>query len=615
MGVVSFAGYHEAMSHEFEHLELLAEIDALVRELKQWSGAKLHWPAAQACEALIQRLLERTASLRVRIEAPLVVATLGGTGVGKSTLVDALVGDEVSPAGRIRPTTKLPVFICRPGLGPETFGIAPEAVTTVRRDLPLLRELVVIDCPDPDTTPDDAAGAATNLARLRELLPHCDVLLVVSTQQKYRSERVHAELLAAATGARLIFVQTHADQDDDLREDWRRNLSEEFAAGEMFFVDARGALAEAKAGHAPHGEFGRLVDFLTRQLAGSAAARIRRANFLDLVQETVVACRNRLTAASAPLAPLEAAIVEQRTKLAAVLVDRVCKELENSRRLWEDRLVDAVAARWGFSPFACLLRGYQSLGSLLSGYGLSRVRSTSQLALWGMFEGTRRLKQYRDRSKKESASTRAALDAWSENDLRTAASIVDGYAWDAGIDRRETKFSAVQQQAAEATRRFVETAATDLQASVERLARDRAGRLIRWWYELLLVVVVGALVFRFLKNFLYDSWLATELGGATVQPLYGLEFFIASGVVLLAWSGLLLWLFTSRLKRGIGGEITAIRQRREGPTAVAPLFAPAEAKCREIRRTIDDLATIERRAAELQTKLTTGDTALGRKRG
>ena len=609
----------EPMSHEFEHLELLAEVDALVRELKQWSGAKLSWPAAQAGKALIDRLLERTASLRIRIEAPLVVATLGGTGVGKSTLVDALVGDDVSPAGRIRPTTKLPVFICRPGLGPETFGIAPETVNVVRRDLPLLRELVVIDCPDPDTTDLDSmqvgdTAGDTNLARLRGLLPHCDVLLVVSTMQKYRSERVLSELASAATGARLIFVQTHADQDEDLREDWRRVLSEEFATGEMFFVDGKQALADAKAGHAPHGEFGRLVDFLTRQLAGSAAARIRRANFLDLVQETVVACRKRLNEATTPLAPLEAAILEQRTKLSAVLVQRVCGELENSRRLWEDRLVDAVAVRWGFSPFACLLRGYQALGTLVSGYGLSRVRSPSQLALWGMFEGTRRLKQFRDKRDKETASTRAAESAWTESDLRTSSIIVDGYAADAGIDRRGTKFASVTQQAAGAARDFVDAAAADLQASVDRLARERAGWFIRLCYEVLLSVVVGALVFRFLKNFLYDSWWAVELYGAPPQPLYGFEFFLAAGVILFAWSGFLLWMFTSRLKRGIGSEIAAFRTRREGPSAVAALFAPAEAECREIRSSIDDLTAIERRAAVLQTKLTQGESPLGRKR-
>lgn len=601
------------MSHELEHLELLAEIDALVRQLREWNGREFAWPAAQACRTLIERLLQRTATLRVRIEAPLVVATLGGTGVGKSTLVNALVGDEVSQAGRQRPTTRLPTFISRPGLDPETFGIPHEAVRVVQRDLPLLREMVLIDCPDPDTT-EDGASAGTNLARLRELLPHCDVLLVVSTQQKYRSARVSDELAAAASGARLVFVQTHADQDDDLREDWRRVLADDFATGEMFFVDGPAALADSQAGHAPRGEFGRLVDFLTRQLAGSAAARIRRANFLDLVDETLRACQTRLAEAAASLEPLEAAITEQRTKLAALLVDRVGQELAGSRRLWEDRLVDAVTDRWGFSPFACLLRGYQALGTLLSGYGLSRVRTPAQLALWGMFETTRRWKQFRERSSAENASERAALQAWTESDLRTASIIVDGYAGEARLPREATKFAAAAEQAETASREFVGRAAVDLQQAVERLSRERAGTFIRLWYETLLTVVVAALLYRFLKNFLYDSWLVAELGIDQAKPLYGFEFFLAAGVVLLGWSGLLLWSFTSRLKRGITREIQAFQTRQQGPTSVSLLFAPTESDCREARRLIDDLATIERRAAELRRRVTNSESPLGHKR-
>ena len=601
------------MSHELEHLELLAEIDALVRQLREWNGCEFSWPATQACRTLIERLLERTATLRVRIEAPLVVATLGGTGVGKSTLVNALVGDEVSEAGRQRPTTRLPTFISRPGLDPETFGIPHEAVRIVERDLPLLREMVLIDCPDPDTT-EDGASAGTNLARLRELLPHCDVLLVVSTQQKYRSARVSDELVAAASGARLVFVQTHADQDDDLREDWRRVLADDFTTGEMFFVDAPTALAESKAGHAPRGEFGRLVDFLTRQLAGSAAARIRRANFLDLVDETLRACQARLAEAAATLDPLEGAITEQRSKLSAILVDRVGQELAGSRRLWEDRLVDAVTDRWGFSPFACLLRGYQALGTLLSGYGLSRVRTPAQLALWGMFETSRRWKQFRERSSAESASERAALQAWSESDLRTASIIVDGYAGEARLPREATKFAAVADQAEAASREFVSRAAVDLQQAVERLSRERAGTFVRLFYETMLTAVVAALLYRFLKNFLYDSWLIAELGIAPAKPLYGFEFFLAAGVVLLGWSGLLLWSFTSRLKRGITREIQAFQTRQQGPTSVSLLFAPTEGDCREARHLIDDLATVERRAAELRRRVTTAESPLGHKR-
>ena len=124
----------------------------------------------------------------------------------------------------------------RGDITPEMLGIDPAGVEHVTRDLPMLRDLVLVDCPDPDTTEatpscqgtvpifagTDAAmvgengtvpfaSAGSNLARLRKIVPHCDVLLVTATQQKYRSARVEEELSAAAAGARLVFVQTHAD--------------------------------------------------------------------------------------------------------------------------------------------------------------------------------------------------------------------------------------------------------------------------------------------------------------------------------------------------------------------------------------------------------------------
>jgi energy-coupling factor transporter ATP-binding protein EcfA2 len=269
---------------ELSHLELLAEVDALVAELRLWAEHAPDWPPARACQALVRRLAERADTLRVRLEAPLIVATLGGTGTGKSTLVNALVGAEVTSAGHLRPTTRQPVLICSPRITPQALGIDPDSVQLVQRDLPALRDIVLLDCPDPDTT-ESIDGDGTNLARLRALLPHCDVLLVTSTQQKYRSARVASELAAAAHGARLVFVQTHADRDDDVREDWRRALAEEYAVGEVFLVDSLAALADAQTGQPPRGDFARLVDLLTRQLAGTAGRRIRRANFLDLADE------------------------------------------------------------------------------------------------------------------------------------------------------------------------------------------------------------------------------------------------------------------------------------------------------------------------------------------
>ncbi|MBA0049790.1 ATP-binding protein [Streptomyces sp. AJS327] len=48
-------------------------------------------------------------------QAPLLAVIGGSTGAGKSTLVNSLVGREVSEAGVLRPTTRTPVLVCHPG--------------------------------------------------------------------------------------------------------------------------------------------------------------------------------------------------------------------------------------------------------------------------------------------------------------------------------------------------------------------------------------------------------------------------------------------------------------------------------------------------------------------
>jgi len=47
-----------------------------------------------------------------QLDAPLLAVVGGSTGAGKSTLVNTLVGADVSPAGVLRPTTRSPVLLC-----------------------------------------------------------------------------------------------------------------------------------------------------------------------------------------------------------------------------------------------------------------------------------------------------------------------------------------------------------------------------------------------------------------------------------------------------------------------------------------------------------------------
>ena len=95
---------------EIAQIEMLAAVDGLIQRLTNWSQQSTEWKTAQQCQSVIQQLLPRLDMLRVRLESPLVIATFGGTGTGKSSLVNALIGSYCTTSGRQRPTTTQPIL-------------------------------------------------------------------------------------------------------------------------------------------------------------------------------------------------------------------------------------------------------------------------------------------------------------------------------------------------------------------------------------------------------------------------------------------------------------------------------------------------------------------------
>jgi hypothetical protein len=582
---------------ELAHLELLAEVDSLTEALERWGDTPPDWQPAGACRALINRLLQRTKGLRVRLESPLIVATLGGTGTGKSALVDALLGKRISPTGKSRPTTREPILICRPDLTPQTLGIDPDSVKLIQVDLPALNDLVLIDCPDPDTTEQTEDPGGT-LARLRRILPACDVLLVTTTQQKYRSARVADELAAAAPGARMVFVQTHADVDQDIREDWRAVLQPHYAVSRIFLVDSLAAIGDVESGRQPHGDFAALLDLLTRQLAGTAPVRIRRANHLSLVADTLATCQAKIDEGLPAVQRLREAIDQQRARLAGLLAAQMRAELLASRRSWESRLVGKVASRWGFSPFALVLRIFQGLGGLASGALLVRARTPAQVALWGMVEGARTWRRHHRSRQVDQAADRALAACWDPPELRAAALVLDGYTAEAGLDRRAAQRETIAEEATRAGREFLAGASVELESLLDRVARRHTGWFTRWRYEILLAAMLGLIFYRPAKNFFYDSWLASP-----PVPLYGLSFYALSAFWLVLWCGLLLWAFTSRLRRGLRREIDALAEGWSNPRPAGGIFTRLEDQCRQVEEFRQGLARLRRQVAGLSGQL------------
>jgi hypothetical protein len=412
----------------------------------------------------------------------------------------------------------------------------------------------------------------------------------------------------------MVFVLTHADTDEDVREDWRKALSGDYAAGDMFWVDSRAALEDAADGVAPRGEFGRLVDLLTRELTGAAAHRIRRANFVDVVQHALESCRLRLDADLPKVNRVETQVEEQRRLLASRLAETVRRDLNANRRPWEHRLIGEIAGRWGFSPFSCVLRLWHGLGGWVTGAALLRARTPAQMALWGAVEAGRRITRRREERDADEAPTRAVAGGWDDEALRKASLVLAGYASEAGLSQKEAEFARVKGQAQRAGSGFVLDAAGRLQEVVGRLAARNTGSWTRAVYETLTVAMLALLVFRLGKNYFYDSWLAPAMGWATAPAdVFRFDFVLVSGLWFAAWCAVLLWAFTARLRRGLGAEIETAAQEWGRPDVAADLFAGLEAECRFIRAFRAELLRLEQTLAGIKSRLDAPEGGLSRR--
>ena len=572
--------------------------ESISDRLRRWQASAPKWETAEYCQERTQRFLHRAVSLARRESMPLIVAMLGGTGTGKSTLLNALVGETVVEEGKTRPTTNAPVLVCHTATNTEEWGVDLHGIRIEKRELASLENLVILDCPDPDTT-EDSQQRESNLARLRKVLPLCDILLVTATQQKYKSRRVLDELADAAPGARLVFVQTHADKDVDIREDWTKLLSTNYEPGHVFFVDSTATSEET--------EFTELRRLLTVELNDESAVYIRQANYVGLALETVADCREEIVRHWTPVRKLRERITEERRRFGVRVAEKMREELIRDRRLWESRLVGRVASQWGYSPFSMVLRMYQGAGMIVSGALLTRVRSVPQLAIWGAFEGMRSLRNWADAKKAKAGLGAELVSHWEESRLRESALILAGFASDAKLPTTPTEPEHVLTEARKTGEDFLVEIARELETSCDRLVAKNNRWWLRWTYEALFGGMLLFLLFRPAKNFFYDTLFDKN-------KLLGMDFYLITLFWLLVWGAILLGCFTLMLRSGLDREIGESSTRWERLPSLEGLFADLEAATVSAMTFRDDLDAIQERLDRIVQQAEKLDRRLGRKK-
>ncbi len=176
-----------------------------------------------------------------RLDAPLLTVVGGSTGAGKSTVVNSLVREQVTPSGVLRPTTRSPVLVCHPDdlrwfsdtrVLPEltrTSGTGTDHRTLQLVTSPSLDPgLAFLDAPDIDSV------VTANRRLATQLLAAADLWLFVTTAARY-ADAVPWDVLQTAqergTALAMLLDRVPPGAEDDIAAHLQEMLAAHGLAG------------------------------------------------------------------------------------------------------------------------------------------------------------------------------------------------------------------------------------------------------------------------------------------------------------------------------------------------------------------------------------------------
>ncbi len=184
-------------------------------------------------------------------DAPVVVAFVGGSGVGKSRLVNALTKRQHSPESSLRPTTRAPLIVAAGSQHHEEWlrrlrAAAPGA-RSVSDESAVTVDTILVDLPA------DLSDAAT-----RRMLALADLVIVVASPTRYADSDTWALVARRRDAAQPVWVVVNraTGPDDEVGADLKRRLA---AAGHRVPVFLL-----------PEGDDGSFVDVLRARLVDAS---------------------------------------------------------------------------------------------------------------------------------------------------------------------------------------------------------------------------------------------------------------------------------------------------------------------------------------------------------
>ena len=183
----------------------------LLKNAQRWAEQALEagWINQDSLHAVSDTELQAPTSLFEKGSArPLIVAFMGGTGVGKSSLLNRLAGKAIAKAGVERPTSREVTLFHHHSVAlqhlPEQVPI--DQVNIAQHQDDAGKHIIWIDMPDIDSTEQG------NKHQVLQWLPHIDLLIYVVSPERYRDNKAWRLLLAEGGKHAWLFVFNQWDR-------------------------------------------------------------------------------------------------------------------------------------------------------------------------------------------------------------------------------------------------------------------------------------------------------------------------------------------------------------------------------------------------------------------